>query len=598
MSDSEDDDEDDDDDEDGEERMTGGVSRCVACVDSTVIAARDGASADGVERRFTKRAEPTAREEAPAGVDALSISHTISASVKTGVLSTVLSAKWFTALAVGATAVVAPYVMRTSSGTPYASLALGSGRNGGVRARELALESDRDRYGEYGERLRAMEATAKANVAVMRDRLGELEEELRRANEELEQARAEAKSSKKTRKRLMEAQAEASEASAREAATKADRDAVWKALRGQLEEAAKARAEMETEAMAVTAELEQAKAALERMTTCGDGILNKDAIDELRASLAAAENVKTSLEESVEHLRRQLNETSTSKSIAEEQREALREEAQRIKNTLAAKESRLTELESRLHESEDKITSLSKELDASDEKLREASKRAKDVESKLSYDENKFTRELTRLQEEMDAAKRRANVATSAMEEAEISRDVALEELRLAQADAVAKSAELSKVQDMISHESSAEKRRLEDEHAKLALQLNRAEAALSEYIVVSAAQLKSVVSEQRVAFDLEAKSLRYKLDTALQEMEFAKNELETLEVDSAEVQGLCMSDLTRVSNELSSRNAALAEAQVALAALEKEMTEFKSARQADEERLAAEEAERQPHRC
>ena len=156
-----------------------------------------------------------------------------------------VSAKFVAALAVGATAVVAPFVMGGSSN----SLAPGPTSSLSSRLRDVNFFNSRGRsLNSYeGPNWRAMEraeATAAANVAPLQQRLAEMEEELRQANDELERAREEVDNAAKTRRKLAQAQTEASEASAREAAAVADRDAVWKALRGQLSDAAKARATM------------------------------------------------------------------------------------------------------------------------------------------------------------------------------------------------------------------------------------------------------------------------------------------------------------------------------------------------------------------
>ena len=192
-----------------------------------------------------------------------------------------VSAKFVAALAVGATAVVAPFVMGGSSN----SLAPGPTSSLSSRLRDVNFFNSRGRsLNSYeGPNWRAMEraeATAAANVAPLQQRLAEMEEELRQANDELERAREEVDNAAKTRRKLAQAQTEASEASAREAAAVADRDAVWKALRGQLSDAAKARATIETESLSVAADLEQAKTALDEALkskpTCDSSVGDDD----------------------------------------------------------------------------------------------------------------------------------------------------------------------------------------------------------------------------------------------------------------------------------------------------------------------------------
>ena len=94
-----------------------------------------------------------------------------------------------------------------------------------------------------------------------------------------------------------------------------------------------------------------------------------------------------------------------------------------------------------------------------------------------------------------------------------MARDDALEDLRRAQIEASKEAQRLTEAHDDEALESNAKVRRLEGEHAKRVSQLKHAEATISEYIVVSTtAQLDSVVNEQRVVFELEAKSLREQL--------------------------------------------------------------------------------------
>ena len=101
-----------------------------------------------------------------------------------------VSAKFVAALAVGATAVVAPFVMGGSSN----SLAPGPTSSLSSRLRDVNFFNSRGRsLNSYeGPNWRAMEraeATAAANVAPLQQRLAEMEEELRQANDELERAR-------------------------------------------------------------------------------------------------------------------------------------------------------------------------------------------------------------------------------------------------------------------------------------------------------------------------------------------------------------------------------------------------------------------------
>ena len=133
--------------------------------------------------------------------------------------------------------------------------------------------------------------------------------------------------------------------------------------------------------------------------------------------------------------------------------------------------------------------------------------------------------------------------------------------------------------------------RRLEGEHAKLVSQLKHAEATISEYIVVSTAQLDSVVNEQRVAFELEAKSLREQLQgnttrvaqlqealtVSLERYAHAKEEFGVLEADSSATQEQCMKEVQRVTDELAVRNAALEKAQRELTELESQMARYEN---------------------
>jgi chromosome segregation ATPase len=227
--------------------------------------------------------------------------------------------------------------MRTSG---LNSLAPGS--SNGVQFRDFGLSSAR-RWMYDGDRS-LLESSS--DFETLQRRLAEMEQRLRDANEEIDRAREDAKAAAKMRRKLDEARTEASEANAREAAAVADRDAVWKALRGQLADAAKARAAIETESLAIATDLEQAKTALDAALTsqssCG-GAVDED----LRAALDDAEANKRTLQEKVDNLsntvdrlNRQLSELSASKSAeldAAEERDRLREETRRVTETLASK---------------------------------------------------------------------------------------------------------------------------------------------------------------------------------------------------------------------------------------------------------------------
>ena len=122
----------------------------------------------------------------------------------------------------------------------------------------------------------------------MQQRVADVEEELRRARDDVERARAEAR-------------VEINYASAREAAAVADRDAVWKALRTQLAEAAQARAAIETELAKTVAELVDAKAALERAETTTT-MATAPEIAALRRDLELADRKKVELQRRVDEL--------------------------------------------------------------------------------------------------------------------------------------------------------------------------------------------------------------------------------------------------------------------------------------------------------
>ena len=502
-----------------------------------------------------------------------------------------ISAKWVAALAVGATAVVAPFVMRTSG---LNSLAPGS--SNGVQFRDFGLSSAR-RWMYDGDRS-LLESSS--DFETLQRRLAEMEQRLRDANEEIDRAREDAKAAAKMRRKLDEARTEASEANAREAAAVADRDAVWKALRGQLADAAKARAAIETESLAIATDLEQAKialdAALTSQSSCG-GAVDED----LRAALDDAEANKRTLQEKVDNLsntvdclNRQLSELSASKSAeldAAEERDRLREETRRVTETLASKEQRLGELERRLSTSEIDLDVLSKELIDRETKLRDALARAEEMESASSLGEDEFARKLAVLQKELETSKRRAEDAAAASDEAKNARDAALDELRKAQIEAQSEADKFERARQASLRETSAKVTQLENEHGKLLTQLNRAEAALSEYIVVSTAHVSAVVSEQKMAFDGETKALQSQLEgnstlaTQLEqtlkltreEHELTKVALETMEQDMLESQEQCMKEVVRTATELSESNAALTQAREALDALELEMSEYKN---------------------
>ena len=195
-----------------------------------------------------------------------------------------------------------------------------------------------------------------------------------------------------------------------------------------------------------------------------------------------------------------------------EERERLRDETRALTQKLTEKEERLGELEGRLASSEKNLETLAEELSSSEDKLQRALARAEDVVESSSEEEAKFARKLAEMQTELESSKRRTVEAAAASAEAKMARDDALEDLRRAQIEASKEAQRLTEAHDDDALESNAEVRRLEGEHAKLVSQLKHAEATISEYIVVSTAQLDSVVNEQRVAFELEAKSLREQL--------------------------------------------------------------------------------------